>query len=557
MAASGPDLVRRYTKAKNDRPDALYEEMAPFIAPARVGITSKATAHDKQTRNVYDSTAMSAAELMAHFIAGHVINPAQQWLSYQMLDARVRKIDSVREWNEECRDRSLRRLAASPFYAEGSESLVDWGGFGTGCTIIEEAPQPTHTTIQGFRGFYVRAVKTGRFVALEGPSGLVDTLFEEWSMSARVIAARWPKSLPESIRTAMTNGQQDKPFTILHAIVPRDKGERGKGAGALAMPWASVWIEMESKEVCHESGYTVFPAAVPRHQKTPGDVYGRGRGHLAFPDTWTLNTAKRMGLEDHALKIRPPVMVRHDSVIGTLRLVPGGPTSINTHGKSIADTIQPWQTGSRPETSSIKEEELRRTIREIFYVDILRQLLETHKSEMSAYEFRAKMGLLFTILGPVYARLDWEWLNQIANITFALQLEARDFSPAPPEVYQTDGEIQAIFENPIARAQRSGDIEAITLAMSDISPLTGAYPQMLDRLDPDKTADLILTLRGVPASVLRNDSEVQALRDARQQENEQEAALATAAQAAESAGKAAPFIKVLGEKAGAMTGAAA
>ena len=547
MAANGPDTVRRYLRLKADRAnhDDRWEMMAPFLAPSRVGILGQFAPGEKQTRGVYDSTTMMAAETMAHFIAGNVINPSQRWFGYRMRDPAVAQSDSVREWLEECRDRTLKRLAASPFYAEGPEALIDYGGFGTGFLMCEEAPQPVNRTIKGFRGFYFHAEKTGRFCIAEGADGLVDTAFREFQLTARVANEQWGErgSLPESIRTALAAGKVDEPFKFIHAIYPRPRSEQGYGAKGMA--WASCWVELESKHVCFESGYNTFPAACPRYHKTPGDVYGRGRGDLAFPDTWTLNTAKRMGLEDWALKIRPPILVRSDSVFGTLKMIPGGPTSINTHGGRIQDTIMPFQTGSHPEVSHINEENLRQSINKIFFVETIWKLLETEKSEMTAFEFAKKLELLFRLFGPVYGRLEWEFLHQNVDITFDLQLAAGAFSPPPPEVFMSDGQIDIEFQNPIARAQRAADVEALTLAVNDLAPLSQMFPEIFDPIDPDKTAAGVLDIRGVPAKWRRNDDEIASIRSERHKQNQQENALAQLEQAAGAAGKAAPALKML------------
>lgn len=549
MPANAREILSRYDKLQQEAAGhrERWERMAPFIAPSRVGITGAQAPGQSQVRNVYDSTTMMAAELMAMFIAGHIINPSQRWFNFQppaTLDPRV--ADPVNEWLEECRDLTLRRLSNSLFYAEGPECFVDYGGFGTGFLLCEEAPQPVNRTVRGFRGFHFVAEKTGRFLIAEGPDGLVDTAFREYQISARVAADLWGlENCSEAIKKAIAEGAPDKLFKIIHGIYPRPKGD--KGYGAKGMPWASCWVEYDAKHLVHEGGYRVFPAAVPRYHRTPGEVFGRGRGDLAFPDTWTLNNAKRMGFEDWALKIKPPVLHAHDSVIGTLRLVPAGPTAVNTHGKPIKDAIMPFETGSRPEVSQIKEEELRASIRQIFYIDHIIKLLETEKSEMTAYEFAQKLQLLFRLMGPVYGRSEREYLYMIVDIMWDLQFSTGAFPPPPPEVFQTDGQIDIEFQNPIARAQRSGDAEAIMLALTDAAPLVQIFgPSVLDRLDPEKAFEGLLQTRGVPSRWQRNDEEIKKLRDAQHQQNAQELQMANMEQMAGIAGKAAPLLKALG-----------
>jgi hypothetical protein len=424
--------------------------------------------------------------------------------------------------------------------------LVDNVGFGTGYLLREEQPQPPNQVKRGFRGFRWEAKKTGRFLIADGADGLVDSAFDESRLTAKVMETRWGKTvLPQKVKAALEAGKPDEPFDVVHAVYPRSLADQRYAAGAMKLPWASCWIEKDSKTLLQESGYRGFPGAVYRYHRTPGEVFGRGRGQIAFPDTWTLNTSKRMGLEDHALKMRPPLLIAHDSVIGTLRLTPGGPTSINTRGRAIQDVMMPMQTGSNPQVNMLKEEELRKSIRQVFYVDQILMLMEVNKSEMTAFEFAKKMDLLFKIMGPVYGRHEHEFLRQTWDGTFEDLLAAGVFSPPPDAIYETDGNIDVVFQNPIARAQRSGDVEAMTQVMTDITPFLAVHPEMADRIDPDKSMSIIMDVRGYPAKGTRNDDELQALRDERLKQQQSEQQLAEASQMAEAAGKAAPMLTAL------------
>lgn len=533
-------------KSKASNHFNVCDEMAKYVAPSRVGITSQRTPGTKQTREVYDSTSTMAAELMAQFVASYTINPAQQWAGMSKKHPDETHQDAIKEWLEESRDRQLKHLSNSMFYGEGVEAMIDWTGFGTGLLMREERPQPVNRTISGFRGFRYEAKKTGRFWIDEGADGLVDTVFTESDMTVKTIKERWGReAAPEKVRALIDQGKLDDIMCVVHAVYPRALADQRYAAGAKKMPWASCWVEKESKHLLHESGYQRFPGSCFRYSRTPGEVFGRGRGHIAFPDTWTLNTTKRMGLEDFALKIRPPVLHRHDSVIGTLRLTPGGPTSINTHGGSISDSIQPFQTGSSPEVTALKEEELRKSIRQIFYVDQIIMLMEVSKSEMTAFEFAKKIELLFRILGPVYGRMQYEFLQQEWDGCFEELFAAGEFSPPPDAIFDDGGQIDTIFENPLARAQRAGDVEAITMAVQDMLPLAQVNPAAWDRWNIDKTTARIFTVRGVPALCENNDDEIAAIRENRAAQEQQMQQLETTGAIAEAGGKVAPLLTAL------------
>lgn len=549
MPADGKKILTRYERLKNDAANhfAFCDRMAPFIAPSRVGILSERVPGQSQTKGVYDSTSLMGAELGANFISSYTMNPAQQWGANRMKNPIFREDHDVNEWLDECRDRQMGIFSDSMFYAEAPESTIDWFGFGTNFLLEEELPSGTvNAPKRGFRGMRFEAQKTGRFLIADGPDGMVDTAMREFRVTADVMLRRWGRdALPPNVSKAISEGKGDTVFTLIHAVYPRDSSEVTYAAGSKKMPFASCWVEKDSKEVVHEGGYKNFPGAVARYQRTPGEVLGRGRGHIAFPDTWTLNQTKRMSLEDFEYKVRPPVLVGHDSIFGTLRLVPGAPTTINTQGMPIRDRVMPFETGSRPEVTALKEEDLRKTIRQIFYVDEILALMEVSKSEMTAFEFSKKLEILFHLLGPVYGRYEREFLRPIWNNTFDYCLEAGVFSPPPPSIFETDGEIEIIFDNPIARAQRALDSQALTQVFQGLTPWAQVFPQIWDNYDPDEIAAIHNRSQGVPVRATRSQSDREQFRSARQAQQEQEQQLEEAGQIAEAAGKTAPLLKVL------------
>ena len=157
MAADPKAILKRYDLLMQQAAThfTFCDDMAPFVAPSRVGIRSKRTPGQSQTHGVYDSTSLMAAELMAQFISSYTMNPSQQWGGMRMRNPAWRDDEEVNEWLDESRDRQLASFRNSLFYAEGPESQVDWVGFGTSCLLADEVPVGTvHAPTRGFRGLW-------------------------------------------------------------------------------------------------------------------------------------------------------------------------------------------------------------------------------------------------------------------------------------------------------------------------------------------------------------------------------------------------------------------
>lgn len=553
---TGKALDARYRSLLGHRQlfEPLWELLAPYIDPSRVGITKTVTTGQRQTQHVYDSTGQFANDLFAKFLMGSITNAAQKWSSLRMRHDALNRQDDVREWLEESRDRMHAAFNASNFYAEAFECYKDYGGFGTGSLLCTERPQPEETTQRGFRGLRFEAQRIGRYVVAENAEGRIQTMMRAEQLSAAAAMEKFGHDkLPEKIRGRLSQPSKiDQLDTYIHAIVPRPKGEAMGRVGARGMPFASVYYEQESTQIVLESGFADYPAFHPRMDKTPGETWGRGRGHLALDDLRTLNTAKRMGFEDWALKIRPPMLVASDSVIGgTIRWRPAGPTVIDTKGRAIRDVMAPMQTGSHPEVSQIKEEELRRSIRQTYFVDQILAMLEVDKPQMTAYEFSKKLELLFKLMGPFFARFQSEFLDPLHDRVFNLMYRQGAFSPPPDVLLEVGGDIDVEYHGTLARAQRMTDVDAMNQALATLLPLAEAEQRLtgavtvLDKIDFDKWTDKVVETQGVPASVTRSEDEITALRQARQAQQQAAQKQEQLAAVAQAAGHAAPMVKAV------------
>jgi len=452
----------------------------------------------------------------------------------------------------------LKDFSASNFYAEAYESDIDYLGFGgPSSMLVEERPILPHIEQNGYRGTRFTVDKVGRFVVHENGWLEIDEEYREFKLDAMAAVSRFGKdNIPDSVEAAYHKQDYTTQFKFIHGVYPRPQNE--KTYGNKKMPWASCYAEYATKEIVQESGYEEYPFLNPRWTRVPGEAYGRGLGEIALNDLITLNTAKKMSFEDWSLKIKPPILQAHDAVIGSLRLKPWGVTTVRLGGRAIGDLIQPFQTGSHPEISQIKEEELRRSIRQAFYVDQLRELLMIEgRKEMTAFEYLQKINLLNKILGPVYGRWESEFGNPLIARHFNLLYRRGVFSPPPDILVEQGGRIKVQFESPLARAQRMEEIQAMNQAMSEIAPIaemqwkeaqiTGrpVTQPILDGYDFDKYREHINKIHGVPATVTRSAKEVAVIRNSRAEAEQQAKAGQEAMMVAEGAGKVAPLLKVL------------
>ncbi len=556
MAEDGAAIIGRYEKLVNERRprDAVWEAVAPFVAPSRAGITSPLQPGMKITKDVYDDTGTYCAGILGKFMCGSMHNAASRWGRLTHRNPTLKKNDEFREWADESTDRMLAAFNRSNYYSEVYQMDIDWCGFGTGSKLTQELPLSEQLRRGSRGGLLFESDRIGRYVIAEDATGRVNTHMREFEYTANQAKERWrEEKLPENIRRCLQSNKGDEKFSFVHAVYPRAESASRTYSGAKGMPWASCFIEKSTKTLVSEGGFREFPFMVPRWEKVPGWAYGLGPGELCDPNLKTLNAAKRLGFEDWGLKIRPPILHKHDAIFGEWSLIPGGGMPVNTGGHTIAEVVQAFQTGSHPEVSQIKEEEIRKQIRQAFYVDQILMMMEIDKAQMTAYEFQQKMQLLYQILAPIYGQYRSDYLNHLWDVSFAILYRQSAFSP-PPDIlyeYEDGGDLDVEFDSPLARAQRMEDITNMQMALGDIAPLakfqadSGQEVTVVDKINVDKWADLIFERRGVPGSVTNNEDEIAALRQARAETKAALQERADAAALAQGAGQVAPMLKVL------------
>ena len=270
------------------------------------------------------------------------------------------------------------------------------------------------------------------------------------------------------------------------------------------MPFASVYICMETKMVMQESGFQEFPYVVPRFLKATGEVMGRSPAMVALPDVKMLNLMSKTIIQAAQKLIDPPLLVPDDGFLLPVRTQPGG---LNFFRSGTRDTITPLNTGANIPIGLSMEEQRRTAIRSAFYVD---QLLTGGSPNMTATEVVQRQEERMRVIGPVLGRLMNEMLRPMIDRVFALMLRADMLAP-PPEILQgldVDGE----YVSPLARAQKSSSLNSTMKALEILLPLAQALP-VADHINADGLVNHIMDSLGVPKKVVKPQSEVDAGRE--------------------------------------------
>jgi len=479
-----------------------WQEILDYVMPRKADVTFVRSRGEKRTEVLYDSTAITANNLLAASLQGTLTSASLPWFHLKLRDTELNQNRDVQLWLEDAAKRMYEIFNESNFNTEVHELYLDLVSIGTGAIFVEEGSK-------GFdkEGIHFNCLHIAEYFIQENINGKVDTLYRKYKLTARqAIQEFGEENVGEKILESVKE-KPDKEFNFIHAVEPTEDYERATGKASTKLPVHSCHVCTEDKMVVRTGGYNEFPYLVPRWSKATGEIFGRSPSYNALPDIKTLNKAVEIGLKAWAKAIDPPLLVQDDGVIGRVRMTPAGITVVRHDG-----AIKPLQIGSNWQITDMKENQLRTSIRQAYYSD---QLQLQDGPQMTATEVQVRYELMQRLLGPTLGRFQSEFLNPLIERTFGIMLRAGALLPEP-EVIQGQ-KIDVEYVGPLARSQRMEESVAIDRLYELAMNVVQVDPSIMDNINHDEAIRLRGDLLGVPKIILRARDEVQELREQRQQ----------------------------------------
>ena len=529
------DLLKRFGKLVTQRQtwESHWQEVADYMMPRKADVTKQRSKGDKRSELIFDSSPLHAVELLSASLHGMLTNPSTPWFSLRFKNVDTGDADEANEWLQDTTEKMYDAFNRSNFQQEIFELYHDLITFGTASMFIEE-------DADDIIRFSTRHI--GEIYISENNKGRIDTVFRKFKISARAAILQFgEKNVSNALRgTAMKDPYEE--VTILHVVYPRENYDPKK-KDAKNMPFASCYIELDNKHEVSQSGFNEFPYVVPRYLKASFEIYGRSPAMTALPDVKMLNEMSKTTIKAAQKQVDPPLLVPDDGFILPVRTVPGG---LNFYRAGTRDRIEPLNIGANNPLGLNMEEQRRNAIRDTFYVN---QLMMQNGPQMTATEVVQRNEEKMRLLGPVLGRLQSELLRPLIDRTFAILLRKKIFRQAPQFLAGQD--IQIEYVSPLAKAQRSSELQSIMRAIEIFGSLAQISP-VFDHINIDNLVTHLADIVGVPAKVLNSKAEVNAIRQKKQQEMMQQQQMQQMQQIAQAGGAVAPLAKALPEEARAL-----
>lgn len=362
-------------------------------------------------------------------------------------------------------------------------------------------------------------------IASSRRDGVIDTIYRDFRLSASAVVNTFGEDGVSADLKKLAKEKPDDMVDLIQCIEPRN-GKPGQMAKNL--PFASYTLEKKSKHLLKESGYHEFPCCVPRWMRIPKSCYGVGPVFDALPDIRMLNELKAMELASADIAISGMWIATDDGVLNprTIKLGPKKVVIANT-----VDSMKPLVTGANFQLSEMMVDRLTANIRRTLMAD---QLQPQNGPQMTATEVHVRVEMIRQLLGPVYGRLQAEYLQPLVERCFGLCYRAGILGQAPPSLAGKSYSVK--YVSPLARAQRLDEVQSIEAFYQDIGLVAQGTgdASVADIIDSELALRRIGEGRGVPASIMRSSDDIAAIRQQRaqaQQAQQQQAQIAQSQQA--------------------------
>jgi hypothetical protein len=426
-----------------------------------------AEASSRQARRYAPVGAHSSLLLAGNLQAG--LTPGNSnWMGYTVPNA----TPDEQAWLDRASEAIWITVSSSNFDAECFDAFLDGVIFGT--PIIY-----TEGTDRGLR--FEHWSPASCYLAQTRSGGPIDILYRRFSLSNEAASTQYGDSFPMKYRAELEQ-KPDARHPYITAIYPNANYKGSKRS--VDLPYQSVTIAEETRDVVKQSGYWERPFAVGRWNRIPGSSYAVGKVYDVLPDLESLNALMRDTLGASAIAAAGMYAVAEDGIMGDPESIVLGPNAMIT--VKTVDSIKPLQSGAQlPETMQLISM-LVKNVQD----GLLTTFFQTNDTpNMTMGEVQQRLALYRQQLAPVFSRYQTEFLQPIVMRCFNLALRAGVLTGMPASLQAKLRTVKAQFQNPIAKGQRSLEATASLQALqasAQVAQLTGQTDLVPANIDADK-----------------------------------------------------------------------
>jgi hypothetical protein len=501
------DLLDRHKRKGTQRQnfESYWQSLHDyFYVEAQNFNRSYAKGSELDTTNLYDSTTLEVADVMASGFMNYLTPPTSKWFRLKAKDPILQQDKRVADYLEDVTSEVLYALGRSNFYDQCFPSYKSSGVYGTSILFEEE-------DIEDDIRFTAMPLK--QVVIVEDGRGRVCEYYIDFEYSAYQAASRWgADSLSTELREELKARTDDRKHKFLLYIARRQRRDIRK-TDKRNMPIEALWIDVEGKRTMEESGYNEFPAMTHRFDKRPFIEWGFSPAMKALPFARLLNAVAKTNLRAMMKRTDPPIAIPENSFIMPFNANPRAINYYNRKNIQSQNDIFAFANYGDPQFGIQAVEYYSAKVKKIMFNDVF-LAFENITKQMNNPEIAERINEKMTQLAPAVGRWIAEVVNPTVTRTIGILSRLGKLPPPPDELIQNpEYEVECLSQ--LAQAQKRSELNNLITAMSVIGQSVQLMPDIIDNVDADKFAREVWDVTGANVQILRDDSEISELRESR------------------------------------------
>lgn len=552
------EYLRQLAKQKFDNVRPVWVDLGSWAAPFRTKFMVSAEDGVRRNRHIVDTTHISA---LWSFVAGHAegnTSSTRPWYRLESDDEAMNQDTQSRDWLKAFTRRSLKQLSRSNFYDATGLIYLDYGVFNTAGIVIDETD----------RGLFFHVLDPGSYYAINNSYGEAVILVREFTLTVKALVDEYGKKVngkwdwsnfSTGVKDAYNNGNYTHKVDVVQVIKENDDFDPQEPQVMLNKRWISLTYEIgtsngsfdtspwsDTSQPSDKSDKQYLRVAASRRKPF---IVARGKSSNNFEYGETGPTLDAIGL----IKSLNKKAVGKDMALEqVLRPAMQGPANLKKSyisaqpGKYVPlDATSLAQKGMRPifEINPAigalvgDVQDLRQQVDRLYFADYLLYLSKNPKTRTAA-ETHAVVEERQLLIGPSLQTLTWTFNVAVVDFVADYVLDVDPHLPEMPE--ELAGRfVKPEFISVFAQAQRAADLPAIERYIAMITQVGQIQPQIWDKANVDKFADLLEDRLYLPVGLNHPQEKVEARRQEammQQQRQQQMEQLTQMSQAAKNVG---------------------
>ena len=454
--------------------------------------------------HLFDSTTLEAGDVLASGFMNYLTPPTSKWFGLRAKNKAFQGNKKIGAYLDDVSNVVSATFNKSNFNNQIITSYKSSGVYGTSIQLEEEDAEDDIRFI---------SLPIKNVCLKEDARGKVVAYFIEFEYTAEQAAGKFgADKLSDKLKAEL---QLEVPPATKHQfllyIAERFIREIQK-SDKENMPIEAVWIDISSKHTVDTGGYMEMPAMCHRFDKRPFIPWGFSPAMKALPFARVLNAVAKTNLRAMMKATDPAVAVPDNAFLMPFN---GNPRGVNYYNKNKmqggAKDIFSFGNFGDPNAGLAAVEYYTSQVKTLMFNDVFLAFNQITK-QMNNPEIAERINEKMTMLGPAVGRYIAEMLNPMIVRTIGI-LQRKGKLPEPPPEFMQDPQYEIDLISQLAQAQRRSELNSLMTGIQLVGSMAEMAPGVLDKINTDEVVDTAWEIIGAPKKVLRDDEELNVMRE--------------------------------------------